>query len=159
MMTSSTANKTTVLFCCIAALFFDTVCAQRITESFDKDWRFFKGDASDAEQSQFNDAGWRQLDVPHDWSIEGPYDRDNPTNRGGGYLPAGIGWYRKSFTLDNSYKNKKVSIEFDGVMANSDVWINGYHLGKRPYGYSSFSYDLTDHLNDGKGKANMLVVK
>src|SRR5205823_9752092 len=66
---------------------------------------------------------------------------------------------RKSFTLDNSYKNKKVSIEFDGVMANSDVWINGYHLGKRPYGYSSFSYDLTDHLNDGKGKANMLVVK
>jgi beta-galactosidase len=151
-------SKLIFSFCIVISL-FNAASAQRITQSFDKDWRFFKGDASGAEQTTFNDASWRQLDVPHDWSIEGPYDKNNPTSRGGGYLPAGIGWYRKSFTLDDSYKNKKVSIEFDGVMSNSDVWINGYHLGKRPYGYSSFSYDLTDHLNYGKGKTNEIAVK
>lgn len=118
-----------------------------------------KGDVSGAEQTTFNDASWRQLDVPHDWSIEGPYDKANPTSRGGGYLPAGVGYYRKTFSLDDTYKGRKVSIEFDGVMANSDVWINGFHLGKRPYGYSSFAYDMTDHLNYEKGKTNVLTVK
>ncbi len=127
--------------------------------SFDKDWNFLKDDAKGAEQTTFNDASWRKLDVPHDWSIEGPYDRNNTTSRGGGYLPSGIGWYRKTFSLDDSYNNKKISIQFDGVMANSDVWINGYHLGKRPYGYISFAYDLTGHLNIGNGKTNVLAVR
>jgi beta-galactosidase len=133
--------------------------AQRIIQSFDKDWRFYKGDVAGAEEANYNDQSWRKLDVPHDWSIEGPYDVKNSTGRGGGYLPAGIGWYRKSFILDNSYKNKKVSIEFDGVMANSDVWINGNHLGKRPYGYISFSYELSGHLRYGSNNPNILVVK
>ena len=148
-----------ILFFVSAILLFNPVSAQRITQSFDKDWRFYKGDVPGAEQTTFNDASWRKLDVPHDWSIEGPYDRNNPTDRGGGYLPAGVGWYRKTFLLGNENKNKKVSILFDGVMANSDVWINGYHLGKRPYGYISFSYDLSGHLNFGKGKMNVLVVR
>jgi beta-galactosidase len=141
-------------------LFNNNIHAQvRKVVSFDPGWRFLKADAEGAEKISYDDSKWRKLDVPHDWSIEGPYDRNNPTSRGGGYLPAGIGWYRKTFFLDDSYNNKKVSIQFDGVMANSDVWINGYHVGKRPYGYISFSYDLTGHLNIGKGKTNVLAVR
>ena len=131
----------------------------RITLNFDKDWRFVKGDMNGAEAVSFDDSKWRKLDVPHDWSIEGPYDKTNPTGRGGGYLPAGIGWYRKNFTVNESDTKQKFTIEFDGVMANSDVWINGFHLGKRPYGYSSFSYDLTGHLKFGKGESNTLAVR
>ena len=151
--------KAALAVLCLATFHFNTASAQRIIQSFDKDWRFYKGDTTGAEQVQFNDVSWRSLDVPHDWSIEGPYDRDNPTSRGGGYLPAGKGWYRKSFSLDDSYKGKKVFIEFDGVMANSEVWINGSYLGKRPYGYISFCYELTKQLLIGKATTNILVVK
>ena len=131
----------------------------RMVTSFDDSWLFLKDEAKGAEQLSFNDASWKKVNVPHDWSIEGPYNRDNKTGRGGGYLPAGIGWYRKYFELPVIYKSKKVFIEFDGVMANSDVWINGFHLGKRPYGYISFEYDLTGHLNFEKGKKNVIAVR
>lgn len=150
-----------VLFTLIAF----TLQAQNVKEAsrsilnFDNDWRFIKDDVRGAETPSFNDSKWRKLDVPHDWSIEGPYDMTNPTSRGGGYLPAGIGWYRKSFTVNQADARQKFFIEFDGVMANSDVWINGFHLGKRPYGYISFSYDLTGHLNFGKGKSNVIAVR
>ena len=131
----------------------------RVTTSFDPNWRFLKGDAKGAEQPAFADAKWRTLAVPHDWSIEGPYDQANPTGRGGGYLPAGVGWYRKTFTLPATEAQRRVRVEFDGVMANSEVWINGVSLGQRPYGYSSFSYDLTRHLKFGKGQTNVLAVR
>jgi beta-galactosidase len=131
----------------------------RNIRNFDSDWRFVKADANGVEAPAFDDSKWRKLDVPHDWSIEGEYDETNPTGRGGGYLPAGIGWYRKTFTVDAGDANKKVFIEFDGVMANSDVWINGFHLGKRPSGYVSFSYELTGHLKFGKGEKNVLAVR
>jgi beta-galactosidase len=127
--------------------------------SFDKTWLFYKGDSPGADKTIFADAQWQKVDVPHDWSILGNYDKENPTGRGGGYLPSGIGWYRKYFEVDAADAQKLVSIQFDGVMANSDVWINGYHLGKRPYGYISFIYDLTGHLNFGKGKTNVLSVR
>jgi beta-galactosidase len=130
----------------------------RITQSFDGDWRFLKADAPGAEKPDFDDAAWRKLNVPHDWSIEGPYNQNNPTGTGGGYLPAGIGWYRKSFTLPENFSSRHIWVEFDGVMANSDVWINGVHLGKRPYGYIGFSYPLTGHLNFGK-KPNIIAVR
>ena len=94
-------------------------------------------------RSAFSDSNWRKLDVPHDWSIEGPFDQKNPTGAAGGFLPAGVGWYRKHFTLPESQSRRRVFIEFDGVMANSDVWINGVHLGHRPFGYVSFRYELT----------------
>ena len=126
--------------------------------SFDKDWKFIREDVNGAEQNDFNDAAWRTLNVPHDWSIEGPYDRNNTTGRGGGYLPSGVGWYRKSFTVNETDAKQLCFIEFDGVMANSDVWINGYHLGKRPNGYVSFEYELTGHLNFGN-KKNVLAVR
>ena len=131
----------------------------RIILNFDSDWRFLKDDVKGAENPAFDDSQWRKIDVPHDWSIEGPYDKTNPTSRGGGYLPAGVGWYRKSFTVSEIDAKKKVTLEFDGIMANSEVWINGFYLGKRPYGYSSFSYDLTGHLKFGKGEKNILSVK
>jgi len=131
----------------------------RKTINFDANWQFTKGEIAGAEKPTFNDKAWRTLDVPHDWSIEGAYDRENPSARGGGYLPTGIGWYRKTFQLDATDANKILTIEFDGVMANSDVWINGKHLGKRPYGYISFTYDLTPYLNFGKEKTNVIAVR
>jgi len=152
-------------FCVLFMLMALALQGQKVQESsrtilnFDNDWRFLKDDASGAESPSFDDSGWRKLDVPHDWSIEGPYDKANPTSRGGGYLPAGVGWYRKSFIINKADSKQKVFIEFDGVMANSDVWINGFHLGKRPYGYTSFSYDLTGHLKSGKDESNILSVR
>ncbi|HYO21364.1 MAG TPA: beta galactosidase jelly roll domain-containing protein, partial [Flavisolibacter sp.] len=130
-------------------LTISSIAQTRKTVSFDEGWKFFKGDAPGAEASSFDDKAWRSLNVPHDWSIEGPYDRANTTGRGGGYLPAGIGWYRKTFSLTSAYAGRKTFIQFDGVMANSDVWINGKHLGGRPNGYVAFEYDLTPHLKFG----------
>jgi beta-galactosidase len=127
--------------------------------SFDADWRFFKGDAPGAEAAEFDDAAWRRLDVPHDWSIEGPYDRDAPVGRGGGYLPAGVGWYRKHFKLPADDATRRVFVEFDGVMAHSDVWVNGQLLGHRPFGYASFRYDITPHVKFGDDAENVLAVR
>jgi beta-galactosidase len=129
------------------------------TQSFDAEWRFLRGDAEGAEVVEFDDAGWRALDVPHDWSIEGPYDRDAPTRRGGGYLPAGVGWYRKHFTLPAEDARRRVFVEFDGVMAHSDVWINGQHLGHRPFGYANLHYDLTPHVTFGDDAENLIAVR
>lgn len=131
----------------------------RNTISFDSGWLFLKGDAPEAEAVGFDDSKWRRLDVPHDWSIEGPFAPDNPTGPGGGFLPAGVGWYRKHFTLPEEYTGRLIFIEFDGVMANSDVWINGAYLGKRPYGYVGFGYELTENLQFGKDKSNVLAVR
>jgi beta-galactosidase len=131
----------------------------RVTNSLDADWRFLKGDAPGAESPAFDDSKWTTLRVPHDWSIEGPFDAKNTTGGAGGFLPSGIGWYRKHLILPKDYANRRVFVEFDGVMANSEVWINGLRLGKRPYGYVSFSYELTGHLNFGNSNPNVLAVR
>jgi len=125
---------------------------------FTEGWKFCLGDNEQASRSGYDDSAWRKLNLPHDWSIEGEFSKDNPTKVNGGALPAGIGWYRKSFKLDPSWQNKQVSIDFDGVYRNSEVWINGHPLGKRPFGYSSFRYDLTPFLNSGD-KPNILAVR
>lgn len=130
----------------------------RKVHDFCKDWRFNLGDVASAEQSAYNDASWRLLDLPHDWSIEGTFDPKNPATTGGGALPGGIGWYRKTFSVPESDREKVISVEFDGVYLNSEVWINGHLLGKRPYGYSSFRYELTPYLNYGD-KKNVIAVK
>jgi len=93
----------------------------RITVSFDANWRFLKADSPGAEQPQFDDSAWRKLDVPHDWSIAGPFSETNRTGGAGGFLPSGVGWYRKHFLLPDTFSNRCAFIEFDGVMANSDV--------------------------------------
>jgi len=124
---------------------------------FDYDWKFFLGDASEAKATDFNDESWRKLDLPHDWSIEGKIHPKNPTGGGGGFFPAGIGWYRKTFQAPDAWKTKKTAIYFEGVYMNSEVFINGKSLGVYPYGYSSFSYDLTPYLNFGK--ENVIAVR
>jgi beta-galactosidase len=130
---------------------------QRVTENFDANWLFLKADATNAEQNQFDDSAWRKLNVPHDWSIEGPFAETNPAGGAGAFLPSGVVWYRKHFSLPENFSNRCTFVEFDGVMANSDVWINGFHLGHRPYGYVSFNYELTGHLNFGSD--NVLAVR
>jgi len=118
----------------------------RVKKSFDANWSFIREDVAGAEQVAFDDSKWRILDVPHDWSIEGPFDSKNPSAVQGAYLPTGIGWYRKSFTTPSSAVGKKVHIDFDGIYMNGEVWINGQRLGKRPYGFLGVQYDLTEHL-------------
>jgi beta-galactosidase len=114
---------------------------------FDFNWKFFLGDTASAKAIDFNDKNWRTLDLPHDWSIEGKVNPKNPTGGAGGYFPAGIGWYRKIFQVPTEWKGKKVSICFEGVYMNAEVFINGKSLGIYPYGYSSFSYELSSYLN------------
>ncbi len=115
--------------------------------SIDFDWRFHLGDVPAAVQPEFNDLSWRSVDVPHDFSAEGEFSRTNAS--GTAYLPGGIGWYRKAIVIPAGWRDKLVSIEFDGVSMNSEVWLNGHWLGKRPYAYSTFCYSLTPHLQSG----------
>ncbi len=133
---------------------------------FDANWRFTKDNTVDASVATFDDSKWRTVDLPHDWSIEdlpnqsdsvvGPFTTQSIGTTATGYTVGGIGWYRKHFTLNN-VEGKKVTIYFDGVYMNSDVWINGHHLGNHPYGYTAFYYDLTPYLN--KSGENILAVR
>ncbi len=131
----------------------------RVTTPFDAGWRFQKDEVAGAEQPAFNDAAWTMVDVPHDWVIAGTPEQNANSGRGGGYLPNGIGWYRKTFTLPAEDANRRIAIYFGGIMANSQVWINGFPLGQRPSGYASLYYDLTGHLNFGADKPNVLAVR
>ncbi|MDP2338752.1 MAG: glycoside hydrolase family 2 TIM barrel-domain containing protein [Bacteroidota bacterium] len=124
-------------------------------ENFDAAWKFHLGDLAGAEMTSFSDQDWRSLDLPHDWSIEGSFRPDNPATNGGAALPGGIGWYRKTFSVTDT-KTKHRFIQFDGVYMNSTVWINGHQLGNRPFGYSTFQYDMTPFLKEGK---NVIAVK
>jgi beta-galactosidase len=123
---------------------------------FNDAWLFRRGDADGAEAIAFDDACWTRLDLPHDWAVEGPFDRTYGPDCGG--LPCyGIGWYRKHFTVSDE-RNTLHRIEFDGAMANARVWLNGEELGSRPYGYASFAFDLTPHLRPS-WQDNVLAVR
>ncbi len=125
-------------------------------QDFNNGWLFMKGENPNGESISLDDSNWRKLNVPHDWAIEGPFDIKNNARNGG--LPIdGIAWYRKHFTLGKENENKQVSIEFDGVMDNSTVYINGHNVGKRHYGYIGFEYDLTPFIKFGKD--NIIAVK
>lgn len=152
-----------ILFITITSLFQHNATAQlkyRQVENFNQDWKFYYADTTDLKDdyknANYNDASWRQLNLPHDWSIEGEFKKEAPTTYEGGYLPGGIGWYRKSFVLPAGNAGKSVSIEFDGIYQKSEVWINDHYLGFRPNGYISFQYDLTPYLKNGK---NVISVK
>jgi len=130
---------------------------------FDFDWRFHRGGAQGAEREDFNDASWRILDLPHDWSIEdlpgtkSPFHTDAIGQVSTGFTVGGTGWYRKSFTMDAGNKDRKVYVQFDGIYMDADVWLNGQLLGNHPYGYTSFWYDITDKLKFGEN--NVLAVQ
>jgi beta-galactosidase len=154
----------------------------RRDQPFDAGWRFHRGDAPGAERPEFDDAAWRSLDLPHDFSIEalpprleengagalwgetalpariGPFDSvESEGGRSTGWVVGGTGWYRKRFAANAVPAGRQAEIVFDGVYMNSDVWLNGQLLGNHPYGYTAFSYDLTPHLRrDGE---NVLAVR
>jgi beta-galactosidase len=126
-------------------------------ESFNSGWRFNRSDVAGAQSEGFNDSAWRSLSLPHDWSIELPFNANSPAGSNGGFLDGGIGWYRKTFTLDQVSSSQRILVAFDGVYMNSEVWINGTSLGTRPYGYSSFEYDLTPYVRFGGN--NVIAVR
>jgi beta-galactosidase len=130
----------------------------RVRENFDLGWRFFQGDVTNAEQSSFADSDWQAVNLPHDWSIAGPYAQTNSVDPRDGFLPVGVGWYRKHFLAPESVRGKKIVVEFDGVYRYSDVWINGHFLGHYPFGYLGFEYDLTPFLNFGD-TPNVIAVR
>lgn len=124
-----------------------TPTSSRTYVDIDADWRFSKGDFATVAMPAFDDSGWRKVNVPHDWSIEGPFGAEYGS--GNGYAPGGIGWYRRHFRLDPVHKDKAVAIEFDGVYDHAEIWMNGHFVGGRPYGYSTFQCDLTSLLKFG----------
>jgi beta-galactosidase len=149
----------TLLACVIVLCSCSNLKEQDVSKIlFDFDWKFALNEQPGAEKADFDDSNWRNLDLPHDFSIEQPFDSLNQSGQGGGYAFGGIGWYRKHFVLSESTEGKRVVIQFNGIYRNSEVWINGHFLGKRPYGYSTFSYDLSDFLNKS-GKENVIAVK
>ena len=133
--------------------------APRSSEDFNFDWRFSLGDNSAWAGADFDDSQWRELHLPHDWSVEGNFSKDNPSTPAGGALPGGIGWYRKHFSTPDLSGGKRAWVEFDGVFMNSTVYVNGQEMGTRPYGYSSFCYDITDALNPQEGADNLIAVR
>ncbi len=137
--------------------------------SFNAGWKFLKGDPQNAQTMDFDDSTWRELILPHDWSIEdlpekegivqiGPFSEESEGGAATGHVVGGVGWYRKHFKLDETSQGKQISILFDGVYMNADVWLNEHHLGKHPYGYTAFSLELTPFLNP-EGEDNILAVR
>jgi len=122
------------------------------TRSMDADWRFVRGDSKGAEQDSFDDSTWQKVDAPHDWSIEGPFDENARHAARARSCRRGSDGIASISRCRLSLKASAVYVDFDGVMANSDVWINGHFVGRRPYGYSPFRYDLTDHVKFGDDK-------
>ena len=138
---------------CINAAYSQSTAREK--SSFDLGWKFHLGDLSAAKEPSFSDTSWRSIDVPHDWSIEADFNSQYASCTA--YLPGGFGWYRKTFEIPRSYQSKTITIQFDGVYCNSEVWVNGKYIGKHPYGYTSFYYDLTPYLEIGK--KNVIAVR
>jgi len=139
------------------------------TSSFDESWRFIKDNPSGAEAPSFDDSKWRTLNLPHDWSIEdlpnqikdsiiGPFSKASIGKMGTGYTIGGTAWYRKNFTINREDQDKTAYLMFDGVYMNSDVWVNGKHVGNHPYGYISFYYNISPYLNPA-GQDNTIAVQ
>lgn len=141
--------------CSTASLGDEDSIARR--QDFNSGWTFQLGDVKDASLPTYDDSDWRKLNLPHDWAIEGDFSPNHPSGTGGGALPGGVGWYRKTFTVDKTDEGKCLYIDFDGVYMNSTVYINGHELGTRPYGYISFSYDMTPYIH--WGEENVLAVR
>ena len=132
--------------------------SDRVKQNIDSEWHFIRGDfPAEEETHQVNQLPWEKVNLPHDWSIEGPYDKNQNATQG--FLPMGIGWYKKGIKLPENWEDKKVFIVFDGVYRNSDVWMNYAFLGHHESGYTSFFYDLTDYVRFGNRIPNGLRVR
>ena len=150
-------NKKTLLGVVLMSGLFAHPLSAREHQSFDRGWLFTLSDSTEMYQPSYSDGHWRRLNLPHDWAIEGDFSPSNPSGASGGALPGGIGWYRKHFSLSPDEKYDRFTITFDGVYMNSTVYINGHKLGTRPYGYSTFEYDLTPYIY--KKGDNVIAVK
>ncbi|MBF4517210.1 DUF4982 domain-containing protein [Flavobacterium sp. ANB] len=156
------SNKLSLLMI-IGILFFSS-CSKKEDAfvnrkvSFNSDWSFHLNDNIQDHDTIGTSTKWRTLNVPHDWSIEGKFDEKSPAGYGGGSLNGGLGWYKKTFRIESKDINKIISITFDGVYKNSEVWINGHYLGKRPNGYIGFQYEISSYLSYGE-KSNEIIVK
>ena len=150
-------NKKTLLGVVLMSGLFAHPLSAREHRSFDRGWLFTLSDSTEMYQPSYSDGHWRRLTLPHDWAIEGDFSPSNPSGASGGALPGGIGWYRKHFSLSPDEKYDRFTITFDGVYMNSTVYINGHKLGTRPYGYSTFEYDLTPYIY--KKGDNVIAVK
>ena len=136
---------------------------------FNLGWKFVRDSINGAETINFNDSGWRTVDLPHDWSIEdlpqksgdtiiGPFSKKSIGATSTGYVVGGTGWYRKTFTLESEDSIRNISIYFDGVYMESELWVNGIHVGSHNYGYTPFSFDITSFLNK-PGISNLLAMR
>ena len=154
-------KPTTLLTFLICSLFY-TSCTKpqnespRITQDFNFDWKFHDGELEDDQIENISTAKWKAIRLPHDWSVEHSFSPEN-TAGATAFLPGGIGWYQKKFHVPADWEHRITWIDFDGVYSNSEVWINGKHLGKRPYGYIPFHYELTPYLKFGG--ENTITVK
>ena len=133
-----------LLFCA----FFTTILQAKTIEDFNRDWLFTLSPQQAAHQPEFDHSQWQTVNLPHDWAVELPYTNEDAA-ASSGFKAGGIGWYRKNFNLSETDHDKRIWLEFDGIYNNSDIWINGHHVGGRPYGYTSFNLDITDYLNFG----------
>ena len=141
------------------ALFVATVAmaqSARIEQSFNKDWHFSLGDNADAKNVNFNDKAWRNVTLPHDWSVESDFTADAAMGNEGGYLPAGTGWYRKQLNMPKEWAGKTVKLMFDGVYQDSKIYVNGDSVGSHFYGYTPFVVDITKQLKQG---ANTIAIR
>lgn len=150
------ANSHTQTSSPVETVYVNSYTGAERTINFNDHWRFNLGDASGAQAPAFNDAMWQDVTLPHDYSIDQAYTTSGEAESG--YLPGGVGWYRKTFTIDPTWKTtKRLSVHFDGVYMNAEVYLNGQKLGSHPYGYTAFSFELpADLLEDGE---NVLAVK
>jgi|GEM_PF-640587 len=159
-----------IIFLIIAAFQLQLAAQEFIrTTRFDDNWKFYRGKTEGAENPGFDDSKWRALNLPHDWSIEdlpaslslsatGPFDANAIGGTHTGFTSGGTGWYRKHFLLPEALREKIVTILFDGIYMNADIWINGFHLGNHPYGYTPFWYDISRYLYFGK-QENVIAVQ
>ena len=150
-------HRRLVFLVCLLSMLMGLSAEARERQNFDDDWRFVLGDSAQMAKAEYDDSWWRRLDVPHDWAIEGDFYVGNPSGASGGALPGGVGWYRKHFLVEGEeVKSEKFFLEFDGVYMNSTVYVNGQKVGNRPYGYSSFEYDITFCVKEGE---NVVAVR
>lgn len=132
--------------------FAESPSGTRAKEFFGFDWQFALTDSLELPNAS---AAWRPVQLPHDWSADYPVDRSAPSCGSGGYARTGIGWYRRSFEIERGPQDR-ISLYFEGVYMNCDIWLNGQHIGSHVYGYTSFELDITHALNDGE---NLLLVR
>ena len=146
---------TILLAACLSAFSLHAQITFGHPEKINDGWRFALNPGEDCSAVNYDDSGWRVLDLPHDWSVEFPMDKKYSSCTG--YLPGGEGWYRKNLFVPASEKGRRLYLYFEGVYNNSEVWVNGEHVGYRPNGYVSFIYDVTGKLRPGKD--NVIAVK